>query len=118
MNTDQCHFPGSDQQFNIGDKVEGIMTEGTEIPQSPDHPEPVGTITKPLAFQGVIVRNDSEIVFRVTDVDDSDDHQIENVRERGMQVIEVGQIFSVHELTGWDIHVIEKKQNESQFSPV
>ncbi len=108
MNSSQCDFQDRKQQFNIGDKVEGTMTPGTEIPQAPAHPEPVGTTTKPLAFQGVIVRNDSEIVFRVTEVDDSDDHQIENVRERGMQVIEVGQIFSVHELTGWDIHVIEQ----------
>ncbi|MEB3309263.1 MAG: hypothetical protein VKJ02_03445 [Snowella sp.] len=118
MNSGQCNFQDSQHPFNLGDTVEGIMTPGTEIPQAPDHPDPLGTTTQYLSFKAVIVRNDSEIVFRVTEVDDSDDHQIEQVRERGMQVIEVGQIFSIYELTGWDIHVIEKTQPDNQLSAV
>jgi len=92
--------------FQLDSKLTGKMLKGTEFPQSQAHPDPVGNLYTDISFEGVVLKNDEKVVFRITKVNHHGNMQIEEVREKGMQVIMVGQIFSVDELTGWDIQPI------------
>ena len=53
-----------------------------------------------------MIEKSEKVVFRITEVNDHGNKQIDHVRERGIQAINIGQIFSVDELTGWDIRAI------------
>ncbi|MBD2189936.1 hypothetical protein [Pseudanabaena mucicola] len=90
-------------KFELDGKVIGKINQGSEFPQSPDHPDPIGKLTTNISFEGVVIENADKVVFRITEVNDHGNTQIEQMRERGMQAITVGQIFSIDELTGWDI---------------
>ncbi len=89
--------------FELDGKVTGKISKGSEFPQSPDHPEPIGNLSTDISFEGIVIENGQKIVFRITEVNDHGNKQIDHIRERGTQAIIVGQIFSVDELTGWDI---------------
>lgn len=91
------------KKFEIDGKISGRKRKGTEFPQSPDHPDPIGTLNTDISFEGVVLEATEKVVFRITEVNDHANSQVENVQERGTQAITVGQIFSVDELTGWDI---------------
>ncbi len=91
------------QKFKLDGNITGKMRKGTEFPQSPERPDPIGTLDTDISFEGVVVKNTDKIVFRITKVNDRQNDQIDDVREKGMQAIAVGQILSIDELTGWDI---------------
>jgi hypothetical protein len=93
-------------KFELDGKIIGKIHKGSEFPQSPDHPDPIGKLTTNISFEGIVIENADKVVFRITEVNDHGNKQIEQMRERGMQAINVGQIFSVDELTGWDIKPI------------
>ncbi|PZO36143.1 MAG: hypothetical protein DCF19_22195 [Pseudanabaena frigida] len=93
-------------KFELDGKIIGKICKGAEFPQSPAHPDPIGTLDTNISFEGVVLENANKVVFRITEVNDRGNRQIEQMRERGMQAITVGQIFSVDELTGWDIKPI------------
>jgi hypothetical protein len=90
-------------KFELDAKIIGTIHKGSEFPQSPDHPDPIGKLTTNISFEGVVIENAEKIVFRITEVNDRGNSQVEQMRERGTQAITVGQIFSIDELTGWDI---------------
>jgi hypothetical protein len=96
----------SQETFKLNATITGKMRKGTEFPQSPGHADPTGTLDTDISFEGVVIKNTENVVFRITKVNDRGNKQIEEVRERGMQEITVGQILSVDELTGWDIQPI------------
>jgi len=96
-------------KFELDGKISGKMTRGTEFPSAPDHPDPIGTLDTDISFEAVVIENAEKVVFRITDVNDRGNQQIDEVRERGTQAITVGQIFSVDELVGWDIQPILEK---------
>ena len=89
--------------FQLDRTLAGKMHKGTEFPQSEAHPDPEGTLNTDISFEGIVLKNDPKVVFRITQVNHHGNVQIEEVREKGMQEIMVGQILSVDELTGWDI---------------
>jgi len=93
-------------KFELDSKIIGKIRRGSEFPQSPDHPDPIGTLATDISFEGVVIENAEKVVFRITEVNDRGNIQVDQLRERGMQAITVGQIFSVDELTGWDIKAI------------
>jgi len=93
-------------KFELDGKIIGKINKGSEFPQSPDHPDPIGTLTTNISFEGVVIENANKVVFRITEVNDHGNEQVEQMRERGTQAITVGQIFSIDELTGWDIKPI------------
>lgn len=93
-------------KFELDGKIIGKINRGSEFPQSPDHPDPIGTLTTNISFEGVVIENADKVVFRITEVNDHGNKQIEQIRERGTQAITVGQIFSIDELTGWNIKPI------------
>jgi len=93
-------------RFELDGKIIGKIPKGSEFPQSPDHPDPIGKLTTNVSFEGVVIENADKVVFRITEVNDHGNKQVEQMRERGTQAITVGQIFSVDELTGWDIKPI------------
>ena len=93
----------SPKTFELDSALTGKMRKGTEFPQSEAHPDPKGTLNTDISFEGVVLKNDPKVVFRITQVNHHGNIQIEEVREQGMQEIMVGQIFSTDELTGWDI---------------
>jgi len=90
-------------KFELNGTIVGKMRRGSEFPQSPDHPDPIGELTTDMCFEGIVIENAGKVVFRITEVNDRGNDQIDELRERGTQAITVGQIFSVDELTGWDI---------------
>ncbi|AFY74126.1 hypothetical protein Syn7502_02108 [Synechococcus sp. PCC 7502] len=90
-------------KFELDGKVVGRISRGSEFPQSPSHPEAIGTLVTSISFEGIVIKNNEKVIFRITEVNDHGNKQIDQMRERGMQVISIGQIFSVDELTGWDI---------------
>ncbi len=90
-------------KFELNGKIMGKMNRGSEFPQSPDHPDPIGNLATDISFEGVVIENAEKVVFRITEVNDHGNKQVDLLRERGMQAITVGQIFSVDELDGWDI---------------
>jgi hypothetical protein len=92
--------------FELGGQVIGKIAKGAEFPQSPDHPEPIGNLSTDISFEGIVLENGRKVVFRITEVNDHGNKQIDHIREKGTQAIIVGQIFSVDELTGWDIQPI------------
>jgi hypothetical protein len=96
----------TEAKFKLDGKIIGEIHKGSEFPQSPDHPDPIGKLTTNISFEGVVIENADKVVFRITEVNDHGNKQIEKMRERGTQEINVGQIFSVDELTGWDIKPI------------
>ncbi len=91
------------RKFELNGTIVGKMRSGSEFPQSPDHPDPIGALTTDISFEGIVIENAEKVVFRITEVKDLGNTQIDQLRERGTQAITVGQIFSVDELTGWDI---------------
>ncbi|PZV18798.1 MAG: hypothetical protein DCF20_01710 [Pseudanabaena sp.] len=93
-------------KFELDGKIIGKIHKGSEFPQSPDRPDSIGKLTTNISFEGVVIENADKVVFRITEVNDHGNKQIEQMRERGTQAITVGQIFSVDELTGWDIKPI------------
>ncbi len=93
----------SQDKFELDGKIIGKIHKGSDFPQSPDHPDPIGKLSTNISFEGVVIENTNKVVFRITEVDDRGNKQIEQMRERGTQAITVGQIFSIDELTGWDI---------------
>jgi hypothetical protein len=92
--------------FELNGTIVGKMHRGSEFPQSPDHPDPIGALTTEMSFEGIVIENVEKVVFRITEVNDRGNDQVDELRERGTQAITVGQIFSVDELTGWDIKPI------------
>ena len=92
--------------FELDGKVVGKILRGSEFPQSPDHPDPIGTLSTDISFEGIVIEKAEKVVFRITEVNDHGNKQIDQVRERGTQAINIGQIFSVDELTGWDIRPV------------
>lgn len=94
------------RKFELDGKVAGKILKGSEFPQSPDHPDSIGTLSTDISFEGVVIENKEKVVFRITEVNDHGNKQIDQVRERGTQAITIGQIFSVDELTGWDIQPV------------
>ncbi|NUN67351.1 hypothetical protein HCU40_22145 (plasmid) [Pseudanabaena biceps] len=90
-------------KFELDGKIVGRISKGSEFPQSPDHPDPIGKLTTNISFEGVVIENADKVVFRITEVNDRGNEQVEHMREKGTQAITVGQIFSIDELTGWDI---------------
>ncbi len=94
------------ETFKLNATIAGKMRKGTEFPQSPGHADPTGTLDTDISFEGVVIKNTENVVFRITKVSDRGNMQIEHIRERGMQEIAVGQILSVEELTGWDIQPV------------
>jgi len=94
------------RKFELNETIVGKMHRGSEFPQSPDHPDPIGALTTDISFEGVVIQNKEKVVFRITKVNDRGNAQIDQLQERGTQAIIVGQIFSVDELTGWDIEPI------------
>ncbi|WP_103666257.1 hypothetical protein [Pseudanabaena sp. BC1403] len=93
-------------KFKLDGKIIGTIHKGSEFPQSPDRPDPIGRLNTNITFEGIVIENSNKVVFRITEVNDYGNKQIEQIRERGTQAITVGQIFSVDELTGWDIKPI------------
>ena len=93
----------SSSEFAVNSKIVGKMVKGSEFPQSPDHPDPIGTLDTDIFFEGVVLENADKVVFRITEINDHNNYQFENVRERGTQAITIGQIFSIDELTGWEV---------------
>ncbi|MBD2178600.1 hypothetical protein H6F42_16910 [Pseudanabaena sp. FACHB-1998] len=93
-------------KFELDGKIIGKINKGSEFPQSPDHPEPIGKLNTNVSFEGIVIENSNKVIFRITEVNDHGNEQVEQMREKGMQAITVGQIFSVDELTGWDIKPI------------
>jgi hypothetical protein len=93
-------------KFELDGKIIGKIRKGSEFPQSPDHPDPIGKLSTNISFEGIVIEKANKVVFRITEVNDHGNTQIEQMRERGTQAITVGQIFSVDELTGWDIKPI------------
>lgn len=93
-------------KFKLDSKISGRMRRGADFPQSPEHPESIGTLDTDISFEAVVLNNAEKVVFRITDVNDHGNKQVDYLRERGMQAIAVGQILSIDELSGWDIHPI------------
>ena len=41
--------------FELDGKVVGKILRGSEFPQAPDHPDPIGTLSTDISFEGIVI---------------------------------------------------------------